>query len=101
MANNQKQLRAKILVIAGIWSVIIGVIIGVATWFSLLSRYMYVEDLDMANSWGFDDYTLHAVSGETPFDQFSYSLAGVSVVVGVLFILIGLLLRRGNKTRIS
>ena len=94
MANNQKQIRAKNLVIAGIWSVIIGVIIGVATWFSLLSRYMYVEDLDMANSWGFDDYTLQAVSGETPFDLFSYSVAIVSLLTGLVLFVLGLLLRR-------
>ena len=93
MAIKQNQRGGKILVIAGIWSVMIGIILGIGTWYSLFSRYMYVEDLNQENSWGFDDYVISAVSGETPFDLFSYSVALVCLIVGFLMLVMGLLLR--------
>ena len=94
MTTTQAEKTTKILVIAGVWSLIVGVILGIGTWYSLLSRYMYVEDLNNANSWGFDDYTLSAVSGETPFDLFSYFVAVVCLIGGVLLLAIGLLRQR-------
>ena len=93
MAIKQNQRGGKILVIAGIWSVMIGIILGIGTWYSLFSRYMYVEDLNQENSWGFDDYVISTVSGETPFDLFSYSVALVCLIVGFLMLVMGLLLR--------
>ncbi len=97
MAIKQDQRGGKILVIAGIWSVMIGIILGIGTWYSLLSRYMYVEDLDIANSWGFDDYMLSAVSGETPFDLFSYSLAFVCLIMGIILLIVGLFWKQKIK----
>ncbi|WP_281640821.1 hypothetical protein [Aurantimicrobium minutum] len=58
---------------------------------------MYVEDLNNENSWGFDDYTLSAVSGETPFDLFSYFVAVVCLIGGVLLLTLALLWQRKIK----
>lgn len=90
MTTTQAEQTKRILVITGIWSLIVGVILGIGTWYSLLSRYMYVEDLNNENSWGFDDYTLSAVSGETPFDLFSYFVALVCLIGGVLLLTVAL-----------
>ena len=76
----------------------IGIILGIGTWYSLLSRYMYVEDLNQENSWGFDDSVLAAVSGETPFDLFSYFVAWSLLGIGALFVLVGFISRRKNKS---
>ena len=97
MTISQAEKTTKILVIAGVWSLIVGVILGIGTWYSLFSRYMYVEDLNNANSWGFDDYMLSAVSGETPFDLFSYFVAVVCSIGGVLLLTIGLFRQRKMK----
>ncbi len=97
MTITQTEQTKRILVVTGVWSLIVGVILGIGTWYSLLSRYMYVEDLNNENSWGFDDYTLSAVSGETPFDLFSYFVAVVCLIGGVLLLTLALLWQRKIK----
>ncbi len=92
------QRNAAILVITGIWSTVVGSVVGIATWYSLLSRYMYVEDLNQANSWGFDDYTLQVVSGETPFDLFSYFISLICLIMGIILLIAGLVWRRKIKS---
>ena len=84
----------KLLVLAGLGLILVGVVVGMATWASLFSRYMFVEDLNSMNMWNLDDHQLSAISGATPLDAFSYFVAWASLGIGAVFIVIGLFSRR-------